>query len=262
MTTLGKFRVFALEMALGALIGAFGLLELVYGVPPLFSDLEMLRKFAASLITIGGTLLTSGLFRFLFSMRLDGSETRILSKLDEVSAHVTATIMRMLPAGVSGRPNDGHMEYRHLYWRTQDSKTRPMWLSFSDLAWKKQILPFLEARTTIKQAEFASHHDYLLAMVELRGCVVVVATRFHSQGSPHNEMSGVYIHAIPIHAGDQLFGCLRHVSMGGHQCLSACILSRTPLDAGNLDRMWLESEGGGRVVKNFPEPAGAVLEPA
>jgi hypothetical protein len=125
------------------------------------------------------------------------------------------------------------------------------------LTWKKQILPFLEADAVISQTEFADRHDYLLAMVELRGSVVIVATRFHAERAPHPEMAGIYIHAIPLVEEDQLFGCLRHMSMAGRQCLSPCIFSRTPLEMAELDRLWAEQNRGATCVHmNFPAHAG------
>jgi len=270
---LTKFKPFAFEMAIGGLVGALGLLQLVYGVPPLFSDPEMLRKFAASLITIGGTILASGAFRFVFSMRLDRSEQQIMQKLDEVSRAFGATlgeatdvfastVRRLQPAGVNNPPQDQFTQYKHLYWRTQDAKRSPMWLHFSELVWRKQILPFLEARTGIDHPEFAEHHDYVLAMVELSGCVAVVATRFKPTGAPHNEMAGVYVIAIPINPGRQLFGFLRHVSMGGRQCLSPCILSTEKLEKADLDQLWVAGEGGGDVERNFATVAASAPAPA
>jgi hypothetical protein len=104
--TFAKLRIFALEVALGLAVGAVGLMQLVYGVPPWISDPEMLRKFATSLITIGGTLVASGFFRFFFSMRLDATERSILDRLDGVTDSIGATIARMLPAGVANRPSD------------------------------------------------------------------------------------------------------------------------------------------------------------
>ena len=80
--TIAKLRIFALEVALGVAVGALGLMQLVYGVPPWFSDPEMLRKFATSLITIGGTLVGSGVFRFLFSMRIEATERNVSTRLE------------------------------------------------------------------------------------------------------------------------------------------------------------------------------------
>jgi hypothetical protein len=267
-----KFKPFAFEMAIGALVAALGLLQLVYGVPPLFSDPEMLRKFAASLITIGGTIFASGAFRFVFSMRLDRSEHVILQKLDEVSRWVgetlkeagsvfAGTVSKLQPAGVKGTPQDHFTQYRFLYWRTQDTQGAPTWLRFAELTWKKQVLPFLEAETEIAHPDFDKHH-YVLALVELSGCVAVVATRFKASGAPHNEMAGVYVLTIPINLGKQLSGYLRHVSMNERQCLSSCILSTEKLDGVDLDQLWRNAEGGGKVERNFaptamPAPAQA-----
>jgi hypothetical protein len=136
------------------------------------------------------------------------------------------------------------VNYRYLYWRTRDRKNQPMWLHFSGLSWRKQVLPFLEAEAAIDDPEFADNHHYVLAMVELRGCVAVVATRFNPDKTPHGEMAGVYLYSLPISGGSQLFGHLRHINMGGDQCLSPCILSRELLDEAGLDRMWVE--GGWR----------------
>jgi hypothetical protein len=258
--TIAKLRIFALEVALGVAVGALGLMQLVYGVPPWFSDPEMLRKFATSLITIGGTLVGSGVFRFLFSMRIEATErnvsTRleatqrsILGQLDDVTRSIVSTIGRMLPDGVASRPSEKHMEYRHLYWRTEDLSCKPIWLRFSELQWKRQILPFLEARAAI--SEFSDAHEYLLAMVELRDHVVIVATRLGA-----HEMAGVYSFAVPLVKGDQFFGCLRHISMARNECISACILSRVVLSAADLDRMWAESHQGIKMVMNFPSRLG------
>jgi len=63
---LTKLRIFALEVALGGVIGSLGLLQLVYGVPPVLSDPEMLRKLATSLITIGGHCLPAASFASSF----------------------------------------------------------------------------------------------------------------------------------------------------------------------------------------------------
>lgn len=245
-----KLRIFALEIALGAAVGALGLMQLVYGVPPWFADPEMLRKFATSLITIGGTLVASGFFRFFFSMRLDATERSILDRLEVVTDSIGSTIARMLPPGVANRPSDRHMDYKHLYWRTEDTDSRPIWLRFSELKWNKQILPFLEARAVISETEFPDRHEYLLAMVELRSSVVIVATRLEA-----NEMAGVYSFAMPMVKGDQLFGCLRHTSMAAHECVSACIFSRTPLSLTDLDKMWSTSQQGQKLVMNFPARA-------
>jgi|GEM_PF-4895149 len=264
-----KFKPFALEMAVGGLVGALGLLQLAYGVPPLFSDLEMLRKFAASLITIGGTMLASGVFRFVFSIRLDRSEHQILHKLDDIGRTFNktleeagqvfaSTLGRLQPAGVSGRPQEHLLRFRFLYWRTERQDGTPIWLRFSELAWRKQVLPFLEAKADIAHPDYAEHHDYVLAMVELRGCIAVVATRFMPNGLPHSEMAGVYLFAVPIDPGRQMGGFLRHVSMRGRQCLSPCLVSVEALDGADLDELWSWAEGGGRVSRNFaprPEPA-------
>jgi hypothetical protein len=228
----------------------------------LFADPEMLRKFAASLITIGGTIFASGAFRFVFSVRLDRSEHLIMRKLEEVghsfnntlaeaSSIFASTIGRLQPAGVNGRPQDHLLRYQYIYWRTQRAKGLPIWLRFSELTWKKQVLPYLEAKTDIAHDDFAQHHDYVLAMEELRGCVAVVATRFMPNGAPHNEMAGVYGFGIPIDPGRQLFGFLRHTSMTGRQCLSPCILSAEGLDGADLDQLWLGGDGGGQVDRNF-----------
>jgi hypothetical protein len=108
----------------------------------------------------------------------------------------------------------------------------------------------LEAKAAISEAEFSDRHEYLLAMVELRDCVVIIATRLEA-----SEMAGVYSFAVPMVRGDQLFGCLRHMSMAKHECVSACIFSRTPLAIEGLDRMWAESEQGLKLVMNFPSRA-------
>jgi hypothetical protein len=152
------------------------------------------------------------------------------------------------------------VNYRYLYWRTRDRKNQPMWLHFSGLSWRKQVLPFLEAEAAIDDPEFADNHHYVLAMVELRGCVAVVATRFNPDKTPHGEMAGVYLYSLPISGGSQLFGHLRDINMGGDQCLSPCILSRELLDEAGLDRMWVE--GGGGVVDNLPGPAVLVAHAA
>jgi hypothetical protein len=186
-------------------------------------------------------------------MRLDSTEDRIIDKLDDVSSSFMGAIAKMLPTGVTNRPSDRRMEYKHLYWRTQDPNSLPMWLSFPELDWKKQILPYLEADAVISQPGLGVRHVYRLAMVELRSCVAIVATRFYENGSPHPEMAGVYILEIPLVEGDQLFGCLRHLNMGSRQCLSACILSRIPLEKADLEKSWLKNnEGSGRVIMNFP----------
>ena len=257
---LKRLQVFALEMAIGALVGSLGLLQLVYGVPPLFDDPEMLRKFAASLITIGGTVLASGLFRFFFALRLEHTETHIVDALSAVTAAFTSTIAKLQPTGVNARPQDRYIQYRHLHWRTRDTKNRPIWLRFSNLSWRKQVLPFLEADASIDHPEFADSHHFVLAMVELRGCVAIVATRFNPDKTPHGEMAGVYLYPIPISAGPQLFGHLRHLNMCGEQTLSPCILSREVLEPGVLDGLWLD--GGGSVLDNLPRPALAVPQAA
>jgi len=246
--TIAKVHILILESALGVAVGLVGLSQLVYGVPPFFfSDPETLRKFAASLITIGGTLVASGLFRCFFSLRVDATEVRILERLDGVTDSIGVTILRMLPAGVANRPSDRNMDYAHLYWRTQDTNSQPIWLRFSGLAWTKQILPFLEARSVISRAEFVDHHEYMLALVELRDCVVIVATRLSA-----NEMAGVYNFAIPIVRGDQLYGCLRHTSMAKNECVSPCIFSKKELDMQALDQLWVNSDQGRKLIMNFP----------
>jgi hypothetical protein len=262
LEALNRFKPFAFEMAIGALVGLLGLFQLVYGVPNPFTEVETLRKFATSLITIGGTVLASGAFRFVFSERLDRHEKHVLAKLDGIRDNFQATlseagkvfagtITRLQPPGVNSRPQDQYAQYKYLYWRTQDPRRQPVWLRFPELIWTKQILPFLEAETSIELPTSVEPQSYMLAMVELRGCVAVVATRFKPNGAPHGEMAGVYVLAIPIAAGKQLFGWLRHVSMAGDDCISSCILSTEKLDGQDFDRMWLEGEGGGNVEKNF-----------
>ena len=180
-------------------------------------------------------------------MRLDATERSILERLDIVTDSIGATIARMLPAGIASRPSDRHMDYKYLYWRTEDTSSKPTWLRFTELKWNKQILPFLEARAVISETEFSDRHEYLLAMVELRNSVVIVATRLEA-----NEMAGVYSFAMPLVKGDQLFGCLRHTSMAEHECVSACIFSRTALPITELDKMWADSQQGQKLVMNFP----------
>jgi hypothetical protein len=101
MKRLWQFRVFALEMVVGLLIGAFGLLQLLFKVRllPVTADPELMEKIAAALVTIGGTVLLSGIFRFAFSVRLDDTEQRILDSLRLGRNEIVAAITNFHPKG-------------------------------------------------------------------------------------------------------------------------------------------------------------------
>ncbi|MDX2203851.1 MAG: hypothetical protein NW223_13950 [Hyphomicrobiaceae bacterium] len=246
MEMLKKAQPFFMEMVVGALIGIVGLSQFVYGYPPVFNDPELLRKFAASLITVGGTVIASGFFRFVFSLRLDNTEARITGELDGIRLALVSAISKVLPGDLNVRPQ--YQLYCYLYWRTIDQRGEPRWLQFSELKWKKQVLPFLEADATIDDGYFNDNHSYRLAMVELPGCIVIAEIR----DGNNNEMAGINFFPIPIAGGPHLFGHLRHMHMGGKQCLSPCVLSRERLDVELLDTIWLDGDECAGVVYNLP----------
>jgi len=248
-----KFRVFALEMLIGLLIGGVGLaLLLKFAAVRFTDDNELLEKVAAALVTIGGTVLISGIFRFAFSVRLWGTEQRILDALVLARHELVRTISNFQPKGSSPRPMKQCADYRYLYWRTREDSGKAMWLHFRPLAWGTPVLPFFEAHGDIDSDRFGESFQYYLAMVQLQNCLAISATRINPDGTPFGEMAGVYVFAIPVGTPTRLYGFLRHVNMEGSQSLSSCILSTVPVAEDQLDRVWLAGSGKARVDRNFP----------
>jgi hypothetical protein len=211
-----------------------------------------MEKVAAALVTIGGTVLISGIFRFAFSVRLDEIEGRILDSLRLGRHEIVAAVSNFHPRGHSPRPHDHWRSYKHMYWRTKDDIGTTMWLRFSPLEWGTGILPFLETHGVIDNERFGANFKYYLTMVQLQSCLAVSATRINPDGAPNGEMAGVYIFAIPIGTPTRLYGFLRHLNMGGSQSLSSCILSTVPVAEDELDRVWLAGSGKSKVDRNFP----------
>lgn len=254
MKKLWQFRVFALEMVVGLLIGAFGLLQLLFKIRllPITADTELMEKIAAALVTIGGTVLLSGIFRFVFSVRLDDTEQRLLDSLRLGRNEIVSAITNFHPKGHSPRPHDQWRSYNHLYWRTRDEGGAAMWLRFSPLEWGAGVLPYVEADGVIDSARFGSKFRYHLAMVQLQSCLAVSATRVNPDGVANGEMAGVFVFAIPVGTPPRLYGFLRHLNMAGDHSLSSCILSTVPIPEADLDRLWLAGSGKAKVDRNFP----------
>jgi hypothetical protein len=254
MKRLWQFRVFALEMVVGLLIGAFGLLQLLFKVRllPVTADPELMEKIAAALVTIGGTVLLSGIFRFAFSVRLDDTEQRILDSLRLGRNEIVAAITNFHPKGHSPRPDDQWRKYNHFYWRTKDENGATMWLRFQSIEWRTNVLPYLETDGRIEDPRLEGTFNYHLVMVKLQGCLAVSATRAVSDGASDSEMAAVYVFSIPVSKPVRLYGFLRHVNMAGNQSLSSCILSSAPIEEADLDRLWLAGSGKAKVDRNFP----------
>jgi hypothetical protein len=254
MGHLFKLRVFALEMLIGLLLGALGFWQLVLKQPLIkFSDnVELMEKFAAAVMTIGGTVLLSGIFRFAFSVRLDNTEQRILDSLRLGRHEVVKTISNFQPKGHNPRPGDECLAYKYIYWRTKDDTGTPMWLCFSPLEWNTRVLPFLDAYGVIDKEPFRENHRYYLAMVQLQRSLAISATRITLGDTPEGEMAGVYVFSIPVGLPTRLYGFLRHVNMAGDQSLSSCVLSKTPIAIDQLDDIWLAGGGRAKVDRNFP----------
>jgi hypothetical protein len=255
MKRLWKFRVFALEMVIGGLIGVLGLLQLLLKVRviPIAGDAELMEKIAAALVTIGGTVLLSGIFRFAFSVRLDETEQRILDSLLMGRRAFTKTIENFQPKGYSPRPDQHFMACRHLYWRTKDAAGTPMWLHFAPIDWQMGVLPFLEAQGRIDHPRFGPNFAYHLAMVRLQRCLVIAATRI--DGAADTEITGVYVLFVPVEPAKPT-GFLRHMNMAGDQSLSACLLSTSPIADTDLEPTWLAGSGKDKVDRNFPLAEG------
>src|SRR5262245_56031338 len=102
MEHLKKFKEFALEMFIGLLVGTLGAVQLLYRLPLVgLPSGDMTDKFAAALVTIGGTVLLSGIFRFAISVRLESAETRILAAVDKAGRDFCSTIASLQPRGLS-----------------------------------------------------------------------------------------------------------------------------------------------------------------
>ncbi len=249
-----KFKEFALEMVIGLLVGTLGLLQLMFKLPlvKFTSDPELMDKLAAALVTIGGTVLLSGIFRFAISVRLDSAEKRIFSAIAAAGDKFAGAISSLQPRVLSPRPDDQFSAYRFLYWRTKDDAGTVMWLSFSPFAWRTRVLPFFDAHATVDGV--IGYMRYFLAMVQLQHCLVVIATRVGPDDAPSGEMVGVYIFQIPVGATNRLFGYLRHQNMAGQQSLSPCVLSCNAIeDKTTLDQIWVRGAGTMQVERNFPD---------
>jgi hypothetical protein len=253
-----KFKEFALEMFIGLLVGTLGMVQLLFKVPRLgLTSDEMLDKFAAALVTIGGTVLLSGVFRFALSVRLEGSESRILTAVEQAGRDFCFTIASLQPKALSPRPNDDCAAYRFLYWRTKDDAGQVMWLSFSQIAWRARALPLFDSHAILEGMRGSLR--YFLAMVQQHNCLLVSATRVNTDDTPIGEMAGVYVFSIPVAANDRLCGFLRHQNMASRQSLSPCILSMEEIhDKSELDRIWVRGAGGMQVDRNFPSDDVAV----
>jgi hypothetical protein len=249
-----KFKEFGLEMVIGLLLAIVGLTQLLTKFPliKLTSDSELNEKVAAALVTIGGTVLLSGIFRFAFSIRLDNTETKIIGALRHASHEFIGTIASLQPKGLNPRPHDRYAAYKYLYWRTKNDMGTVMWLSFAPFTWRMRVLPFFDTHATIDGPEFKEFR-YFLAMVQLQNCLAITATRVNPDDTPFGEMAGVYVFPIPFGAFGRLCGFLRHQNMAGHQSLSSCILTTEEIkDAAELDAIWLRGCSEAQVDRNLP----------
>jgi hypothetical protein len=253
-----KFKEFALEMFLGLLVGALGMVQLLYKVPVVgAASHELMDKVGAALVTIGGTVLLSGIFRFAISVRLENAENRIVAAVERAARDFCVTIAGLQPKALNPRPNDDCAAYKYLYWRTKDEGGHVIWIAFSQLAWRARALPIFDAHATIEGIK--SNLRYFLAMVQLHNCLVVSATRVNADDAPAGEMSSVYMFSIPVAANSRLCGFLRHQNMASRQSLSPCILSMEEIgDWSELDRIWARSAGSLHVERNFPADDKAV----
>jgi hypothetical protein len=259
-----RVRVFGLEVLIGLLVGALGLVQLLFKVPlnTITGDGELVEKVAAALVTIGGTVLISGFFRFFFSLRLEQIEKRILDSLLLGRHAFTRAIENFQPKGYNPRPEERFMACRYLYWKTRDATGKPMWLRFLPVDWHMGVLPFLESHGRIDHPRFGGNFTYHLAMVELQSCLAIAATRMKADGAADAEMAGVYLFTIPVGETATLAGFLRHVNMASGQSLSACVLSTGPVEEAELERIWLSGCGQAKVDRNFPVGDEVMAQPA
>jgi hypothetical protein len=251
-----KFKEFALEMIIGFLVGTLGVFQLMFKLPlaKFTSDPELMDKLAAALLTIGGTVLLSGIFRFAISVRLDSAERRIFSAISSAGEKFAGAIYNLQPTVLDPRPDDEYSAYKFLYWRTKDETGTVMWLSFAPFTWRMRVLPLFDAHAAIE--EVRGNLRYFLAMVQLQHCLVVTATRVTPDNKPFGEMAGVYIFTIPVGATSRLYGYLRHQNMAGRQSLSPCVLSSEMQDKEDLDQIWVRGIGAMPVESNLPDEAG------
>jgi hypothetical protein len=258
MEHLKKFKEFALEMFIGLLVGTLGMVQLLFKVPRLgLASDELLDKFAAALVTIGGTVLLSGVFRFALSSRLESSEGRILAAVDRAGRDFCLSIASLQPRALSPRPNDDCAAYRFLYWRTKDDAGQVMWLSCSQIAWRARALPLFDSHATIEGIR--GNLRYFLAMVQQHNCLLVSSTRVNADDTPVGEMSAVHVFAIPVAASERLCGFVRHQNMASRQSLSPCILSMAEIsDKSELDKIWMRGAGSAQVDRNLPSDDAVV----
>jgi hypothetical protein len=253
-----KFKEFALEMFIGLLVCTLGMVQLLYRVPLVgHTSHELMDKVGAALVTIGGTVLLSGIFRFAISLRLENAENRIVSAVEQAARDFCVAVTGLQPKALNPRPNDDCAHYRFLYWRTKDQADQVIWLSFSQIAWRTRALPIFDSHAILEGIK--GNLRYFLAMVQLHNCLVVSATRVNADDAPIGEMAGVYVFAIPVAANERLCGFLRHQNMSGRQSLSPCILSMDEIrDQSELEKIWMRSAGTAQVDRNFPSDDMAV----
>lgn len=265
MPEFGKVRVFIYEIGLGfsvIVIGAL-LLALLYAKPDMLPwSADLWSKGAFTLLTIGGTVCSSGFFRMMFADRVDKVEKNILDGVGKVEQTILngingimPVIMQFEPKGIS-RVDADNRKYQYLYWRTNDRRGKPVWLRFDQLSWTSQAHPFETAKTFIH----GKKQEFICTMVQLQGCLVVIATRVQPNGELHWEMAGLNFFDTRLSEQKHLFGHVRHQSMGNErQTLSSCILSTEELSGAekldkDLDVDWLDSEWarGHAVTLNLP----------
>lgn len=248
-----KLLVFGFEMGFGVLFGFIGL-GLMFYESKIFGSLT--DKIALSTLTVGGTALMAGLFRYAFWGRFGETEDRI-ENIDEVVKSVEVKLASALeswePMGFE-RLDKHYADYRHLYWRTKHG-IKEQWVSSEELRWQRQLVPFfLETRASILEQPFHLHRS-VYVMVELKKCLVIAATRVRAAGGADTEMAGVYIFSLPpVPGAEQLFGYQHHENMNGKLSLSGCILSKSAIPKDDLETEWLKGYESSHLDKNYQTP--------
>jgi hypothetical protein len=247
-----KLNAFVYEIALGAVVFILGLVLIYkFNIP----GIEQLEKIQSSLVTIGGTLIGSGLFRMFFTMQLTDTSKRLFSRLERIDSHITNYHQAMQARNEKFfGPGDVWKDYKYFYWKTIDKLGHQKWLASTPLIWEwRPGDPWLFAQSRIDDASFFSNHQYTFYLARTRGRIVLIAERVSERDGGQFEKGAVYVHTIPLDPDSMLFGFGRHQNMDEKECLSPCILSRDLLNSSELEQLWMGGRGGGADVQlNVP----------
>jgi hypothetical protein len=274
-----KQKIFAQEIVIGALLSAIGLLLVAYPImrPASFLNDDQWGRIAASILTIGGTVFTTGGFRYLFWDRFETTQTKLASSsesvralVDGVGASVRGAEKNLTTALADNsemwqprgfrRPRKPYGEYKNLYWRTKEGR-ESLWVGCEGLTWQDQIQPFALAQACIDHSKF-NDQESVYVMFQLQRCLLVAATRIDDRNLLHPEMAGIFFFSTHNTKRDQLFGFLHHPNMDDEQSLSPCILSTAVIPEDKRDGLWLQGSGGGQVDINLPASTAPVIKVA